>query len=94
MRKILTVATCALLLVAAPSLLEQVASGRTLLLVPLVPGLYVAGVLEDGGLLKTMDSSGDLTLTAAVVMYVGSFWVWVAAVWGAAKIIGRARGVA
>jgi hypothetical protein len=78
MRRILIIVASATFIVSAPALLDRAfPAGGAALLAPLMPGLYGAALLERAGLIEAMDSAGDFTLAAAVVMYVVSFAVWV-----------------
>jgi len=86
------VATVAGLMVIAPALLDRVVdSAASFFVFPLLPGLYVAAWTERLGLLVAMDASGDLTLLAAIIMYVASFALWFMLGWAGLRHLQRAH---
>ena len=91
MRNLLLAAPFAAAIVVAPVVLHKIfPAGGMYVVGPLGPGLFVVGLLDHAGFLEAMDSSGDFTSLAAVVMYVMSFISWYAVSWAGVVTLRRA----
>lgn len=70
--------------VAAPALLDRLTGvDATVVLLPLLPGMWLGGLLErlrPGG---AFDASGDLTWVSTLLMYGGSIFFWLVSSWTA-----------
>jgi len=91
MRHLLPAAAFAAVIVVAPEVLDRIVpSAPTFLVAPLLPGLYASALLERAGVIQAMNSSGDFTVPATVVMYFASFLAWCLAAWAIAATIRHA----